>query len=361
MYEIKPCQNDPYSRLIANSLAQEFPSQCVADSAVLVDLITSEIMGTKQQRRGPRPSPESLVAMRDVIRRNTEMKWPIPFVVPWGSEKPDGGGIDLAELWALKTLQCLNHRVMGHYSPGLEFHIRVEDVSAPHLFYDRMDQAREEAARYSDAFEAVVAILELGPAIEIVRESRHISEEKFNAEADMIVPAMQAVLMNPENTNAKTDLAGFGWRGIPSEELKQFYFRQFDKLYPNDDPGQRLHRLARYFSASLARKRLDLTGASPAWEGKFVELAFYASPPGTQTHFARRVYYRTLPCAITSNHMAPWRSKGYMLIEDDDDATPKLASFNEPQNYNKNTVTLVNDALVHGPRSVTVQADYIVA
>jgi len=360
MYQIQPC-DDPYSQLIANAVAREFPTQCVANNLVLVDRITNEILGTKQQRYGPKPSPESLVQIRDVIRHWTALELPIPFVVPWGSEKPDGGGIDLAEMWAMKMLRCLDHRIRSHYREGAVFHIRVEDVSAPHLFYDRADQAREDARYYSNAFEALLAILEMGPVIQSVRESRFCTEERFNSEADSLLSIMEGYVEIPGSDWSAAQLADRGWKGNLSEETKMFYLRQFEKLYPYDNEQKRVHRLARYFAGSLARKRLGLTGVSPAWNGIYLDLSFMASAPGTEASFGRRVYYRTLPCSVTSNHMPPWRSKGYILIDGDDEAKPKLASFNEPQEYNKNTVTLVNEALVHGLKSVTVQADYIVA
>lgn len=104
LYQINSC-DDPYSSLIATAIAREFPSQCVPSALQLVDLISSEIFGTKQQRYGPKPSPEVQVAIRDIIRDRVRLELPIPFLVPWGSEKPNGGGPDLAEICALKVMR----------------------------------------------------------------------------------------------------------------------------------------------------------------------------------------------------------------------------------------------------------------
>lgn len=355
MYQIQP-SSDPYSHLIAGAILREFPSQCHMNTLALVDLITSEILGTRQQRYGPKPSPEVLVSIRDVIRDYTDRMQPIPFLVPWGSEKPNGGGVDLAELWALKMLRCLSLRVSAHYMPGLVFRIRVEDASAPHLFFDRMQQAREDAKYYSDAFEGLVTVLELNDFIECVRESSLVTEAKFNDEADSIVPALEAYIRDRANAHAFEQMIAMGWKGDVAPETIEFYFCQFKKLYPADDDDKRAHRLARYFAAALTRKRLMLTGAHLGWGRNYIELAFFSSPPGTAAHFGRRIYYRTVPSSITANHMPPWRSKGYMLITNENELCPKLASFNDPQEYNQNQVTLVN-----GDNSVNVQADYIVA
>lgn len=247
----------------------------------------------------------------------------------------------------------------AHYSPGLVFRLRLDDASAPHLFFDNMEQARANAVYYCERFEAMVDILELDPlglVVQTIRESSLVSEEKFNQDADYIVPVMEAYLNFKGDIHARERLAEMGWRGPISAETCNFYMNQYKKLYPMDTFEKSIHRLARYLSGSLARKRLNVDASDPAWLGQYIELAFFTSPPGVVSRFGRRVYYRTLPCSLTSNHMAPWRAKGYMLIEGDDDAVPKLASFNEPQDYNPNTVTLIN-----GEKSVIVQADYVLA
>lgn len=357
MYQIKP-GSDPYSQTIANALSLEFPTQCVASSAQLVDLISAEILGTKQQRYGPKPSVEVQASIREVIRRCVEGERPIPFLVPWGSEKPVHSiGPDLAELWALKMLRCLNYRVSQHYKPGLIFRLRLDDASAPHLFFDDMDAARADTQVYCPLLEGIVEVLEM-PFVQVIRESQLASEEAFNKEADRIVPAMEAYLHSVMNLDGDLDfkrLYGLGWTGRISPETAQFYLSQYDKLYPSDDESKKMHRLARYLSGSLARKNLHMDASDPAWLGRYLELAFFTSPPGVLSRFGTRVYYRTLPCSLTANHMAPWRAKGYMLITGEEDVVPKLASFNAPLGYNPNTVTLVN-----GDKSVVVQADYVV-
>jgi hypothetical protein len=109
--------------------------------------------------------------------------------------------------------------------------------------------------------------------------------------------------------------------------------------------------LAKYLSHALVRKRLNIVG-NGGWED-YLSLTFVPPIPGEpKSRIQKRLYYRTLPENITSNHMPPWRARGFLSI-DGDSARPRLASWNEKREYVNNTVTLVN-----GSGSVTIQADY---
>lgn len=134
----------PFNELIARFVEQKFPTQKATGGDAL-ELVFAEWLGTKQTRNGPKPAPEAQVAQRAVIRHWIENKRPIPVMVPWGSEKPDGSGVDVAEIAALKQLECLQMRVQAHYAPGLDIVLRIEDLSAPYQFFQKADIARAEA------------------------------------------------------------------------------------------------------------------------------------------------------------------------------------------------------------------------
>ena len=360
MYKIKTSE-DPYSGLVTQFVASNFPRPSVHFSPELTELLTNEILGSKMTRFGPKPPVESQVAIRDVIRKYTKEGLPIPFMVPWGSEKPNGTGVDIAELSGLKTISCLSGAISRHYLAGAVFNIRVEDVSAPHLFYDRADQARAEAKLYSDAFEAMPRVLDM-PFIKIVRESSIVDEATFNAEADKLITAfsevitdvLQWTLMSKRGELSMQWLATQGWTGELQKVTIEHYLATYARMYPGENVENHIHRLARYFAASLTRKRLKLRGDDPAWDGSFIDLSFAGPVPGTEAVFGRRVNYRTIPSTITQNHLPPWRAKGYLKIGGDNEVNPALASFREEQEYNPNQVTLENNG-----ESVTLQADYI--
>lgn len=349
------CLCDPYSETISTYLKREFPVLVQKNDTSLLDILTDAIIASGQVRFGPKPSPESQVAIREIISHYLNSQFPIPFLVPWGSEKPNGSGIDIAEMMALKTLSCLHHRVSTYYAPGVIFNIRVEDASAPHLFFDRQDEARAEAARYTNGFVKLPFILGFDHFIKVIPESVMTSEKVFNAKADEILPYMEKHLANPLNEEIRLRLLTYGWKTPLSPETIGFYFERYAKLYPEKPQTEQHYILARYFSGALARHALGITGVDKNWGGKFLELSFTSPTPGIGSNRAlRRLYYRTMPCSITSNHIPAWRAKGYLKINGE--ITSALASFNDKSIvYNPNIITLSNDTYTQD-----IQADYVV-
>lgn len=336
----------PYGSLIGQFIAQAFPRQST-DHGELVDLIEAELYGTKQTRLGPKPTPESQVAIRETIRRAVQRGAAVPIVVPWGSEKPDGSSIDLAEFMAMRSLVGLHNGIRQHYSQGAEIRIRVEDVSAPHLFHWRADDARREAEAYTSDMQALVQVLQAPLAI--AAESYAVSEEQFNAAADARLPDfVNAVLSRSTHTLS----VRWGWKGSLSVKMMDYYLGQYEKLYPSNSHTENLMLIARYLAGASARSQLGLRGDKAEWGGDYLEVSFVQPIPGTEGHFGRRVHYRTLPLAHTSNHIPPWRAKGFFLVGDDDLLTPKLSNFRDARDYTENMVTLTN-----GNRSVNLRMD----
>lgn len=351
---------DPLASLFAKAAYLDFPQQGLRDHCTLVDLLSYEIVGTNKIRLGPKPSPESFVEMRKTISTYVKADKPIPFMIPWGSEKPDGSGIDLAELAALKTLKALQARISSHYQPGAQFNIRIEDASAPHLFYFRADEARKEAALYTSGFVDLLKILQLD-FIKPKPESWLISENEFNADADNVlgrmIPYVNSILAHRVAGEAESEaVRELGWKSELTIDTCESYLAQYDKMYPSMERSQKVHILARYFSGALSRGRLKLRGDEAEWNGDFLDLTFVQAAPGSAQNFPRRVYYRTCPENMTSNHIPAWRAKGYFKVsEDGDSAVTKLASFNAlPPNLHSNVLTFSN-----GTIETNVTADYI--
>lgn len=345
---------DPFFPAIQKFVSAEFPNTFKTSQAVLLDILTDAIVATGSVRYGPRPSPESLVAIREVVSYWLALNRPIPFLVPWGSEKPNGSGIDVAELAALRTMNNLDQRVRAHYSPGVVLNVRLEDVSAPHLFIERMEAARAEARLYTDGFVNLVNILGM-PFVVPKPESRKVSEITFNQTADVILPAMTHHVLNPDIPEYVRELKTLGWdKPLPPETIA-YYMASYAKLYPDKQEYERKMILARYFAGALARKMLDLSGAEPEWRGRNLELSFIGTPPGFDPkRTLKRLSYRTMPSSITSMHMAPWRAKGYLRVSEED-VSATLASWQDAHAYNPFCLTFERDGV-----SQDVQADYII-
>lgn len=349
------CSSDPYHDAIALYLKGEFPVLVQKEDSQLLDLLTGAIIASGQVRFGPAPSPESQVAIREVISHWMAKGEPIPFLLPWGSEKPDGSGIDIAELMAMKTLNCLYHRVTKFYAPGVQYRIRVEDASAPHLFFDNMDTARRNAAIYTSGFVNLAKTLGFDSFVNIIPESTMTTEAAFNQYADNILPVMVEHVNNPNDQAVREKLLTFGWKVPLSPETLDYYMARYSKIYADKPLSEQKSILARYFAGALARVGLGITGASPTWGGKFLELSFAQPTPGIGADRARRrLYYRTMPSSITSKHMPAWRCKGYLEINGE--VTAGLASFHDTAlQFNPNVIMLTD-----GTNTQTIQADYIV-
>lgn len=366
-YNIQCSLQDPYSGVISTFIKKSFPNFLKAKDKSTLDLLTEAIVGSGQVRFGPKPSPESLVSIREVISFWMQRNQPIPFLSAWGSEKPDGSGIDVAELFALKTLSCLNSRVKQFYSPGIQMTIRVEDASAPHLFFEDMDAARKNAAVYTQGFINLVRALGIANTsgtdnsfLNILPETKMTSEAAFNARADEILPVMEAHLSNLSDEVVRGKIREFGWREPVNQETVDFYFDRYSRLYPSKSEAEHRYILARYLSGALARHSLKIMGVDASWERMYLELSFAPPAPGLDAGRAkRRLYYRTLPSSITNNHCAAWRSKGYLKISSNspDEVNVQLTSFNKVQelDLNDNVIYFSN-----GEVSQEVKADYVV-
>lgn len=350
-YEIKTSL-DVFHSTVAKFVASEFPRPTIKHSTQLLDLLSDEVFGTKLTRLGPKPSPETQVAVRQVLTNRIAEAAPIPFMVPWGSKKPDGSTIDIAELSAMKVMDSLHQRIAQHYPPGAQFVLRSEDVAASWLYYERPEEAAREAKLYSDGLELLPRVLDL-PHITVMRESSLTDSGTFNDAAATILPYMEDYLLYGESDGRLDNIRQLGWSGPIAQETIDYYLHLYEKLYPKHSPRDRVRVLARYFSGALARRKLGLRGNRHEWGANFIDLAFMAPIPGTENYFGKRVNYRTLPTAFSTNHMIPWRSKGVLKIANDNTVTPNLCSFSDVDGIQPNRITLTNGGL-----SVDLQADY---
>jgi hypothetical protein len=326
----------------------------------LVDAVTDAIQASKKVRLGSRPNVQSCQAIRNIVQYWMEHDQPIPFLVPWGSEKPHGTGVDLAEIAALTRLEALQERVQSLYRPGVQINIRVEDTSGWHLFFHRKAAAQAESHLYTSGLVTLIEVMGLRHFIKPVPESALVSEEQFFAAADPLVPLFVRYLEETEfNLEDYEQRASYralverGWVGVIPIEQRLYYYQTLDRLY-RLDPAQKRETLARYFAESLARHQLKILGDEPAWQGNYVQLSFVQPIPGEpQNRTTRRVYYRTAPGHVTTNHIPPWRAKGY-LKSGQTEWKLALASWREPNDYQRNDFVLSN-----GEKSVLVQADYV--
>jgi len=306
------------------------------------------ILGTKATRLGPIADDAQQARMLPIVEHYMNLGQPIPFVCPWGSEKPDGSGIDVAELMAIWTLTTLNQKVKLFYPPGLQFNIRIENVSAPHLFFHRPDRARDEAARYTDSFIALTNVLGVSDVVRPWPESKFCSEKTFNNEADtyltLFKSCIRKVFMSEDVSREHKLMWDMGWKGEIHREEVIHYLNCYRQLYSELDQGDHLEMAARYYAACLARVRLGLVGIDKAWTGDHLQIYFNAPVVrGSDSTRYNRVHYRTMPTQFTTNHVAPWRGFGYLLVDEAGAYTPKLRSPAEERTLVPNVMRLVGN------------------
>ena len=357
---IKIEADHPYVSQIRNFFQTKFPVNTEKSSSDILELLTNAILASGKVRLGPKPNVESLYAIRQTLQAVMKENKPVPFLMPWGSEKPAHfQTVDMAEVAAIKTLVCLQARVKAVYSPGVHIRVRVEDATAPSLFYQDKAQARTDALIYTTSLLSLNEILGTD-FIEFIPESLMTTEAEFDKFHGRMVPVFERYIFDShsifesdwEKLDSYKELVDLGWQGRISNEQRGHYLSTYQRLY-NLSNTEGLKLLARYLSQSLVRRKLNMLGNGD-WKD-YLGLSFVGPIPGDPTGVvSKRVFYRTVPENM-SHHTAPWRAKGYFRI---DDGIPrvKLASWSEDHHYTPTTVTLRSEG-----KSVTIKSDYEVA
>jgi len=181
-FDIKIDSSNPYGNMIKDLLMMSFPLNAIVTSSQILDAVTAEIIASSNVRFGPAPNPESLVAIRSVIKKAIHEGRPIPILIPWGSKKTiNNRSIDVGEIMGLKTIYCLDQRIRRYYSPGINVNIRIEDLGGFYLFRDEGESAYSASIKYVDDFISLVHILGLQDIIHTIKESKLASRDEYFA------------------------------------------------------------------------------------------------------------------------------------------------------------------------------------
>lgn len=364
MYIIKPTfQDEPYGKIITKFLNQEFKNPNIQEKGMLLDILTDAVVSTSKIRFAPIATPEILVSIRQTISNAIRNELPIPVLTPWGSRKAVSGYIvDVAELSALRQLQCLQLRVKQFYEPGVDVRMRMEDTSGFWLFGQTEDIARE-TQQYVVDMENLIHVLDFDSFIHAVRESQIFDTAEYYRTAESIMVPMLEYLKvtdrdgfsNYAHLESYKELERLGWKGMISAQQRDYYRNRYHTAYPGLTADEYTRKLANYFSGSLARIKLNGTGARRDWGSDYLRVTFVNPIPDAPEHLTmKNIYYRTIPKSFTREHMPPWRSRGYVTIDENGKVTPKIKSFGHTiENINFNRMMISN-----GGSNVTIQADY---
>lgn len=339
---------EPYSGMIRDFLRSDFTSVSRTATDRLNDL-TAALMATQQVRFGPLPNPESTVAIRKVLARAMESNLPVPVLVPWGSRKPDHTqSVDIAEVLALRQLQCLQDRVTKVHAPGINVVLRLEDLSGFYLFEDEGPEFRANSARYVKDMESLIHVLGLTTFVYPFREGENLNESKYAERVYLYEPMFLAYLQGKGDLE---QLIEVGWKGNIAPEMREFYYSRYRKVNPTISLERCMQKLARYFATVLARVALFGVGR----DGEYIKIYFAGPIPGTPEGLAdRTIHYRTIPAKYCMTHVPPWRAHGYLKMEEGR-IIPKLQAWGQPMPVVKACAFRFFDDI----QSVNVKADYV--
>lgn len=350
---------DSNATLIADFLRQEYPEANEGREEPVLEGVMSEMIGSRQVRLAGVPSPESLVAMRDVVRSCIRSGHPIPCLVVSGPKKTKvNEGVDLAELSAMKMLACLNKRVMKHFSPGIVVRVRLEDTTGLYL-EEGVEGLTESMERYINGFTVLASVLGYEFIIP-VREHTLMTIEQLRQAADKIFPLLMAYLKDSQaieeeqwpSLESWQKLQATGWQGLIPREMREYYHARYSHLFPEFGADERLVVTAKYLAGTLARYQLKALGNDPSLPG-FFQINFAPPVPGIpKSLVSTRLYYRTVPLNQTKRHIPFWRAKGVLKLNGK--ARISLLSWNEPFDCFPFAVSFSN-----GTDSVSVQSDYV--
>lgn len=340
---IRGTDDDPYIHSLEAMAEMEFPGAMPKGQATL-DAVATELVGTKQHRYGPTPDPESLVAIRKVVRDAMEHDLPVPVFVPWGGSKQSGNILDVADLMAFKQLRCLNRRVKEHYKPGLDLRVRLEVFTESSLY------GRATGSSYASSLPVLSNIIDTGAKFS--SELDVTDRATFLKQAEENASTIEVILHRPEDLRPKLfkDMLP-SWTGTISEEHLGYYMKTYERFYPQQSYSENLAMAARYFGRSLARYQLGATGRGAAWND-YITLAFVTTPFGRT---GRRIYYRTIPERYGRTHHAPWIGKGYVKITGRDAAPAIAGATGDGLEYVPSGMVLTR-----GAETAEVAADYVV-
>lgn len=330
--------DNAYAELICRYFTQKFPKIFKASKSDLLEIITEILIGDKNLRFGPVPKVENLAKIRATISRAIELNAPIPALVPWGGRKGDPRfGIDVAEVSALWQLTMMDQTLKRYYEPGLKMNIRIEDLNAHWLYRDEKD-AVTNTDLYSDKLAQLIRIVKGDSRIAPVKESDMMDAFEYygTAEryADLIFDYLTVSDAYPDSALLSPEwkkLESTGWKGTIPTEQREYYTGRYKQWDPRITHMQANRKLADYFGGSKARLELNGKGNPLSDVDGYIQLNFTPPVAGAPAGiFDNTLYLRTVPLYEARTHIAPWRSRGYLQIDDfSGKVVTKIAPFGD--------------------------------
>lgn len=302
-----PNTSTPYGEKIRTFLQQELEI-VPQEKSNLLDIITDIIVGTTKYRSAPLPKPESLVAIRSVIRTSMNKNEPIPVLIPWGGRKAIANqSLDVAEVMSLKLLKVINEKIIKFYTPGLQINLAIEDTGAQWIYRKEPD-TRYEIELYSSKLVDLIDIMELN-FLKGIRESTLMDESEYFMLSDKFSKVIfNYIIMSnqfPEKIGQfDKELNDIGWTGEIPMRQREYYIGRYKTLKPGLSDEDYYRMMADYFGGALARYKLNGKAAPKGNNGElsskdYIKILFVPPVPGApEAITSTNVYYRP----VTKNY-----------------------------------------------------------
>lgn len=366
MVNVKIMNEDPYGELICKYFSTHFHKAISPDSKQLLEILTSILIGDKNTRLGPVPPPEQLVVIRKTISQAIEMNQPIPILVAWGGRKTNADkGVDVAEVAALQQLMRMSDSVRAYFPAGVSINIRIEDLGADWIYRNERDDIFHVVNSYSTQFTTLVQMLCKEHDINPVRESLLMEKPAYFLMSKDYSTLLSEVISHKlidANVDVKTlaafkELESRGWKGDLSMPQIHYYIERYKVLNPNLPMQDYIDMLADYFGGAKARYELNGRANPKTKLDSFISISFVPPIPDAPVSLFNNVlYYRTVPMKDGKTHIAPWRAKGYLEINENNEVKIKVTSWS-----NKDEIEMLQQSQIQfceDNLAITVDTDY---
>lgn len=291
------------------------------DRIDLPSIITKTLIGSKKIRFGNYPSDSNINFIKDLISKQIAKNEPIALVVPMGPHKTIlNENVDLAEVYALKTLSALNERVKQFYPQGLHIYLREEDITGWFLT-GTTREVQQNIESYLLAFEKLIRVLKYDNFISTFRESHLVNYVDILALIKVYLEPMRNYINDSDddcvdyrNLTSYKVLKALGWKGDIPQKQRNFYKERYKRNYPNKTQDEINEMMVNYLAISFAKSQFNALVPEHI-KHTFIQLTFAPPIPGIpQDIVSRRIYYRTLPSSISRSHLPFWRAKGFLKV-----------------------------------------------
>jgi len=318
----------------------------IETKGLLPEVIADVLIGTRQIRQGAKPSMEFILKLYSYIKAQIEKEEPIQIGIPIGPKKPGANfQIDLAEVWALKVLQCIRRKVTSKYTPGVTFTLFMENLSA-FIFEPDVEGIDGGVTNYVNNFMQLTRVLGVHNFVNVWLESESTQLQVMQNLIAQIEPVIHTGLIDGgHNWNQK--LEKMGWKGKIGLGMVVSYYNQFRRQYPMDVEHETYKRISTYLATAWARGKLHLRDIGK----EYISGSFAGMIQGVDPSMQQKLYYRSVPLHISKLNCPFWRAKGY-LVEEEDEYRTKLSPWGNGHIFQSHSVTLAR-----GGETVKIQTD----